>query len=71
MKELKIEYNKIITRINNAEKFFKTCTNEEFEKYLPLMIQLCNKAAKLLIEIKKLGYKANIDEIERGFIVEN
>ena len=67
MKELKKEYNQVVSRINKATEFFKNCTKEEVDKHLPLFLELNNKANDLLNELKKLGYRATLDEIERGF----
>lgn len=67
MKELKKEYNQVISRINKATKFFKSCTKEEVDKHLPLFLELNNKANDLLNKLKKLGYRATLDEMERGF----
>lgn len=67
MIELKKEYNHLIARINKAEKFFKTCTDKELEKHLPLHLNLYNQSISILFKIEKLGYIPTIDEIERGF----
>lgn len=67
MQELKKEYNKLIARINKANKFFENCTQEELDKHLPLFLELNEKANDVLNKLKKNGYKVTLDEMERGF----
>ena len=67
MQELKLEYNKLIHRINKAQDYFKKCSNEDLDKHLPLFLNLFDKANKILKELQKKGLKINVFERDWGF----
>lgn len=67
MQELKLKYNQLIHRINNAQDYFESCSKEDLDKHLSLFLSLFNKANKILKELQKKGLKINAFEREWGF----
>lgn len=53
IQELKREYNKVVERLNNANKYWESCTDEEYEKSLGLYQMLIVEASKLCKELEK------------------
>ena len=66
--DLKVLLNQIKqeSKTVNTDKIRKLL-KEEVDKHLPLFLELNNKANDLLNKLKKLGYRATLDEMERGF----
>lgn len=66
--ELKKEYNKLITRFNNGDKYCKEHLNDKnIDRYVK---ELCNIAQKLgayIEEFRRLGYEMSKDEVLNGF----
>lgn len=71
MQELKLKYNELIHRINKAQEYFKECSKEDLDKYLPLFLNLFSEANKILKQLQKKGLKIHNFEREWGFNVEN
>lgn len=61
-------YNKLIQRVDKAEEFFKTATEEETEKHYPAFLRLIDTINKAIPELEKeLGREMNSDETTGGF----
>ena len=72
MRELKIEYNKLVVRLKNAEKFFEGCKGEEeINKYMPLLKTILNESQKILNKLADLGVEFTSDDVVEGFDIEN
>lgn len=65
---LKQDYNKLIARNKNAEKYFKTHTIAECEKQLELFNDVTRKLSLLKIQIEIVSGKKLTDfEVLNGF----
>lgn len=66
---LKTEYNKLLKREKNAEKFLnEVATDEEAEKWTPLFIKITQGLSKLMIDFKKsAGREMTDSEVLNGF----
>lgn len=66
---LKTEYNKLLKREKNAEKFLNEVANdEEAEKWTPLFMLITQKLSAMMIEFKKTtGREMTDDEVFNGF----
>lgn len=69
--DYKKAYNILLKRLYKAEEFFKTHTEEEIDRWLPLATDIINTMG-YCIEVleKKFNIVANGRDIELGFDIE-
>lgn len=68
LKALKEKYNKNLSRVAKAEKYFATHTVDESMKYVELYNEIARELSLLIIDIEKLlKRKMTKDEILNGF----
>ena len=72
MRELKVEYNKLVKRLQNAEKFFEGCKDpEERDKHMPLLKEILDESQRILNELTALGVDFTSDDVLEGFDIED
>ena len=61
-------YNKLIARIDKAEEFFETATEEKAEKYYPQLLKLINEVSAMVAVLEEhLGREMTQEETTGGF----
>lgn len=66
--ELKKNYNELLEKNKKAEEFITNCTDEEYEKWLPLFHQRTREISMAVKEIEKFTGKKMTDyETFNGF----
>ena len=53
--QLKQEYNALLERFKKGEKFFNSCSDEEYKKYQPAFADLISKLDEKYVRLKDLG----------------
>lgn len=70
--ELKIQYNKLISREKMAQQFFETATFEAVNKCIPKYNELVRQLSSLIILYEKLtGKEMTESEMFDGFYIED
>lgn len=67
--DLKCEYNKLLKREKNAEKYLnEVATDAEAEKWKPAFIKITQQLSMMMLDFKKAtGREMTTDEILNGF----
>lgn len=62
LSKLKEDYNVLIARNDKAEEYLNKCTEEEFNKWLPLFRQIIIDLSSLMKEYKEITGKEMSEE---------
>lgn len=68
LKTLKENYNKVLEREKNAEKFLDAATQEQFKKWFPEFNKIIKELSGMMKEFEKItGRKMTRYEVLNGF----
>lgn len=65
--EFKKDYNRQLERFYKADKYLKTCSKTELEKWLPEMIKITNYLSLKMQVAQNMGHEMSDEEILNGF----